>query len=34
MPALFPLRRFVVGAFGEENVRTMAAVKSYAEARR
>jgi hypothetical protein len=33
MPALFrPLRRFVVGAFDKENVRTMTAVKTYAEA--
>jgi hypothetical protein len=35
MPALLrPLRRFILGAFDKENVRTMAAVKTYAEARR
>jgi uncharacterized protein YndB with AHSA1/START domain len=33
MPALVrPLRRFVIDAFDKENVRTMAAVKAYAEA--
>jgi hypothetical protein len=33
MPALArPLRRFIIDAFDKENVRTMAAVKSYAEA--
>jgi hypothetical protein len=33
MPALVrPLRRLITGAFDKENVRTMAAVKQYAEA--
>jgi hypothetical protein len=33
MPALFrPLRRAIVGRFDQEHVRTIAAVKTYAEA--
>jgi hypothetical protein len=33
MPAIFrPLRRLIISSFDKENLRTMAAVKEYAEA--